>query len=66
VDLSGNGQTHVKTVNLPALHFNWVEFGGQTRRFSLDEVRVADSFADLSAGATAGAGCDPIFANGFE
>ena len=66
IDLSGNGQTHVKTVNLPALHFNWVEFGGQTRHFALDEVRVADTFADLSAGATTGAGCDLIFANSFD
>lgn len=66
VTLSGNAQTHVKTVNLPALHFNWVEFGGQIRKFALDEVRVADNYADLSNGSSATPGCDDIFANGFE
>jgi hypothetical protein len=66
ITLSGNGQTHVKTVNLPAMHFNWVEFGGQIRQFGLDEVRVADSYADLSAGSWSAPGCDDIFANDFE
>jgi len=49
---------------MPALHFNWIEFGGQQATFAMDEMRVADTFADLSAGAT---GCsDVIFADGFE
>jgi len=63
--LTGNSQTNQKTVAMPALHFNWVEFGGQQATFALDEMRIAGSFADLSAGATT-LGCDLIFSNGFE
>jgi hypothetical protein len=65
LSLSGNGQTNKKTVTMPALHFNWIEFGGQSSTFALDELRVADTFADLSAG-TSSAGCDEIFYDGFE
>lgn len=54
------------TVDMPALHFNWVEFGGQTSTFALDELRLADSFADLSAGAN-GPPCGAVlFADGYE
>jgi len=63
--LTGGGQTNKKTVTVPAVHFNWIEFGGQTASFALDEMRVADTFADLSAGASAFP-CDGIFADGFE
>jgi hypothetical protein len=65
LSLTGNGQTNQKTVTMPALHFNWIEFGGQTSTFAMDEMRVADTFPDLSAGAS-GVGCDEIFADGFE
>ena len=65
LSLTGNGQSNQKTVTMPAVHFNWIEFGGQTATFAMDEMRVADSFADLSAGAS-GTGCDEIFADGFE
>jgi len=65
LSLTGNGQSNQKTVTVPAVHFNWVEFGGQTSTFAMDEMRVADSFADLSAGASA-LGCDEIFADDFE
>lgn len=63
--LSGNGQNNKKTVTVPALHFNWIEFGGQQATFAMDEMRVADTFADLSAGAST-LGCDEIFYDGFE
>jgi hypothetical protein len=65
LSLTGNGQTNQKTVTTPALHFNWIEFGGQTSTFWMDEMRVADTFADLSAGST-GIGCDEIFYDGFQ
>lgn len=63
--LSGNGQNNKKTVTVPALHFNWIEFGGQQATFAMDEMRVADSFTDLSNGAS-NLGCDEIFYDGFE
>jgi hypothetical protein len=63
--LSGNSQTNQQTIAMPALHFNWIEFGGQQASFAMDEMRLADSFADLSAGASA-QGCDRIFYDGFE
>lgn len=63
--LTGNGQNNQTTVTMPALHFNWAEFGGQQATFAMDEMRVTDSFADLSAGASA-LGCDEIFYDGFE
>jgi hypothetical protein len=63
--LSGNSQTNKQTIAMPALHFNWIEFGGQQATFALDEMRVADTFADLSAGESA-FGCDEIFFDGFE
>lgn len=53
------------TNNVPALHFNWVEFGGQTATFSLDELRLATSYADLSTSA-APSSCGALFADGFE
>lgn len=62
--LTGNGQSNVHTVSVPALHFNWIEFGGQTANFAMDEMRVADTFADLSNGAEAG--CGGLFSDGFE
>jgi len=65
LSLTGNGQTKQKTVTVPALYFNWIEFGGQTATFAMDEMRVADTFADLSAGAS-GVGCDTIFEDGFQ
>jgi hypothetical protein len=65
LSLTGNGQSNKKTVTVPALHFNWIEFGGQTSTFAMDEMRVADTFADLSAGAS-GVGCDTIFEDGFQ
>jgi len=63
--LTGNSQTNQKTIAMPALHFNWIEFGGQQATFAMDEMRVADTFADLSAGASS-FGCDEIFYDGFE
>jgi hypothetical protein len=63
--LSGNGQNNKKTVTVPALHFNWIEFGGQQATFAMDEMRVADTFSDLSNGASS-LGCDEIFYDGFE
>ena len=63
--LSGNSQTNVKTIAMPALHFNWIEFGGQQATFAMDEMRVADTFADLSNGASS-FGCDEIFYDGFQ
>jgi hypothetical protein len=63
--LSGGGQTNKTTVTMPALHFNWIEFGGQSSTFTMDEMRVADTFADLSAGVTT-IDCDTIFMDGFE
>ena len=62
--LTGNGQTNKKTVTVPAVHFNWIEFGGQQATFAMDEMRVADTFADLSNGASSL--CDEIFYDGFE
>ena len=41
--LTGNSQTNQKTVAMPALHFVWIEFGGQQATFALDEMRLADS-----------------------
>lgn len=63
--LSGGGQTNKTTVTMPALHFNWVEFGGQSSTFAMDEMRIADTFADLSAGVSSAA-CDVIFQDGFD
>ena len=63
--LSGNSQSNKQTIAMPALHFNWIEFGGQQATFAMDEMRVADSFADLSGGAS-NFGCDEIFYDGFQ
>jgi len=63
--LTGNSQTNKQTIAMPALHFNWIEFGGQQATFAMDEIRAADSFADLSAGAST-FGCDEIFYDDFE
>lgn len=63
--LTGNGQNNKKTVTVPAVHFNWIEFGGQQATFAMDEMRVADTFADLSNGASS-FGCDEIFYDGFQ
>lgn len=41
-----------QVVSITGLHFNWVEMGGQTSKFTFDEVRFATSFAELSSNAT--------------
>jgi hypothetical protein len=63
--LTWNGSSG-KSANVPALHFNWIEFGGQTKRFALDELRVSDSFSDLSFGSAGGSCNDNLFLDGFE
>jgi hypothetical protein len=66
LNLSFNGQSG-RTINVPALHFNWIEFGGQTQTFALDELRVADNFVDLSLLAPTKLTCgDVLLTNGFE
>jgi MYXO-CTERM domain-containing protein len=42
--------TYNATNSVPAVHFDWIELGGETATFSFDEVRVAETFAALSAG----------------
>jgi hypothetical protein len=62
--LTGNSQSNVQTIAMPALQFNWIEFGGEQAVFGMDEIRVADTFADLSSCP----GCvvnDEIFYDGF-
>jgi hypothetical protein len=43
--LSLGGQ---QLVSVTALHFSWIELGGQTSRFSFDEIRLATTFIELS------------------
>ena len=49
------GQT---TNTIDGLHFNAIEFGGQTASFAFDEIRLGTSFRDLSARARQAA-CRP-------
>lgn len=56
----------LKTVSMPGMHFNWIEFGGQSSTFTLDELRLATTFADLATGASGPPCGSLLFADGFE
>jgi hypothetical protein len=57
-----------QVVPVAGVHFNAVEVGGQTARFAFDEIRLATSFAEVSADPAAsvapGAATAPRFAAG--